>query len=66
MLLRTQRRNTAYLNRLNSRFGPLDRELDGSDEQRFRAGDTDPAYLELLLLGVRRLIEGHEQECSWS
>jgi hypothetical protein len=25
---RTQRRNTAYLNRLNSRFGKLDREID--------------------------------------
>jgi hypothetical protein len=60
MPLRTQRRNTPYLNGRIPRFGPLDRgindqalmpstglaiDLDGSFEQRFRPDDFGVAYL---------------------
>jgi hypothetical protein len=63
MPLRTQRRNTAYLNRPDSRFGQLDREPDGQAlstwtglaidlgglvDQRFRPGAFGGAYLDEL------------------
>jgi hypothetical protein len=69
MPLRTQRRNTAYLNRQNSRFSQLDRGLDdqatdaltglaidlgGLVDQRFRPGDFGAAYLNELLHTLRR------------
>jgi hypothetical protein len=75
MPLTTQRRNTAYLNRPDSRFGQLDREPDGqalstwtglaidlggSLKQRCRPGDFGAAYLNELPRHLRRDTEGNE------
>ena len=61
---RTQRRNTAYLNRRITRIGQLDRDLNGqalmprtglavdfggSVDWRFRPGDFGAVYLDELL-----------------
>jgi hypothetical protein len=68
-----QRRNAAYLNRLNSRFGLLDRGLDeqalmpcpglaidlgSSVEWRFRPASRGDAYLDELLLMIAPLDRG--------
>ena len=76
---RTQRRNTAYLNRPNSRFGQLDRSKDGQalrrlpdlrlmsmarSKRRFRPDDFGASYLNELLSRLRRLIEGRRPSSS--